>query len=454
MGGISVKKFIGNKEFYITAISIALPIMLQQFVTSFVNLIDNIMIGSVGSIALTSVTVSNRIYLIFNSTLFGLTGAAGIFIAQHYGANNHKNTQKILNINLVASMLVSLIFIAALIFIPEQLLNIFSDNPVVIKEGLSYLKYALYAYLPYSISMSIMMALRAIGINKIQLGVGIISVITNTTLNYLLIFGHFGFPALGIAGAAIATSIARTIEAIIYIIILMKHKHYFRLDLDGMLHLDRRMISSMIRKAIPLSMNEILFSTAMSIIFIAYSKCDESLIPAISVVDTVMQIAFIIFSGLSSAVSIMIGNKLGANRIEEAKDNSLKLIAFGILVGICISGIVFMVAPFVAKYYNVESFVKEAIVILLRIKACLLPAYVYNVCVFFVLRAGGEAFSTLILDSGFLWLANVLIAVLLSSYFEISLILLYGIVECLDVFKLILASYFYKKGKWLKNITA
>lgn len=449
-----MKKFIGSKEFYLTAISIALPIMAQQFVTSFVNLIDNIMIGSVGSIALTSVTVSNRIYLIFNSTLFGLSGAAGIFIAQHYGAQNHNNTQKILNINLTAGVLVSFLFMGLLIFIPEQLLNIFSDNPVVIKEGLSYLKYVMFAYLPYSISMSIMMALRAVGINKIQLGIGIISVLTNTTLNYLLIFGNFGFPQLGIAGAAIATAIARTLEAIIYIIILIRHKHYFKLDISGMIYLDKRMISSMIKKAIPLSMNEILFSTAMSIIFVAYSKCDESLIPSISVVDTVMQIAFIIFSGLSSAVSIMIGNKLGANHIDEAKDNSLKLVVFGVAVGICISCIVIFAAPYVAKYYNVEDFVKEAIIILLRIKACLLPVYVYNVCVFFVLRAGGEAFSTLILDSGFLWCANVLAAVIMSSFFSIPLVLMYGIVECLDVFKLILATYFYRKGKWLKNITA
>lgn len=448
-----MKKFIGTKEFYLSVISIALPIMAQQFVTSFVNLIDNIMIGNVGSIALSSVTVSNRIYLIFNSTLFGLSGAAGIFIAQHYGAKNHQNTQKILNINLVASLIVSLIFMIAIYFFPKQLLSIFSNNPIIIKEGLSYLKYALYAYLPYSISMSIMMALRAVGINKIQLGVGIISVCTNTTLNYLLIFGHFGFPKLGIAGAAIATSIARLLEAIIYIIILLKEKHYFKFDLYGLFHLDKKMIAVMVNKAIPLCMNEIFYSTALSIIFIAYSRCDESLIPAISVVDTVMQIAFIIFSGLSSSVSIMIGNELGANRLKKAKDNSLKLIAFGIFIGLFISSIVFLVAPFIANYYNVEDFVKETIVSLLRVKSCLLPIYVYNVCVFFVLRAGGEAFSTLILDSGFLWVANVSISLILSFSFSIPLVLMYTIVECLDIPKLLLATYFYKKGKWLKNMT-
>ena len=448
-----MKKFIGTKEFYLTTIAIALPIMAQQFVTSFVNLIDNIMIGSVGSLALTSVTVSNRIYLLFNSTLFGLSGASGIFIAQHYGAKNHEKTQKILNINLVCGLLVSCFFVLVLIFIPEKILRIFTDNPEVINSSLAYLKYVLLAYIPYSISMSTMMALRAVGINKIQLAVGLVSVATNTVLNYLLIFGHFGFPMLGLQGAAVATAIARWVEMCIYLIVLVRHKHYFKLDIKGMIRLDLEMISVMIKKAIPLTLNEVLFSMATSIIFIAYSRCNETLIPAISVVDTVMQIAYIIFSGLSSAVSILIGNKLGANELSEAKENANKLIAFGVVVGMCITVMIFIVAPLIAEFYNVESFVKAAIVTLLRIKSCLLPIYVYDVCIFFVLRAGGDTLSTLIMDSGVLWCLNVTVSTVVSVYFDIPLVYLYAIVESMDVLKLFIASYFYKKGKWLKNIT-
>ena len=449
-----MKKYIGSKEFYLTTISIALPIMAQQFVTSFVNLIDNIMIGTVGSLALTAVTVSNRVYLLFNSTLFGLCGAAGIFIAQHYGAKNHKNTQKILNINLVMGLIVSCIFVLALTCFPDSILHIFTDNPDVIEVGLSYLKYAVYAYIPYSISLAVMMALRAVGINKIQLVIGMMSVAINTILNYTLIFGHFGFPALGLQGAAIATSIARVAEMLVYILVLYRHKHYFKLDIQGIFHLDIKMISTMIKKAIPLTLNEVLFSLATSIIFIAYSRCDETLIPAISVVDTVMQIAFIIFSGLSSAVSILIGNKLGANLLEEARDNANKLIFFGVIVGICITCIVFILAPFLATFYNVEDFIKEAIVILLRVKACLLPIYVYDVCIFFILRAGGDTLSTLIMDSGVLWCLNVTVSTVLSLCFDIPLIYLYAFVESLDILKLFIATYFYRKEKWLKNITA
>lgn len=448
-----IRKLIGTKQFYLMTLSIALPIMAQQFVTTFVNLIDNIMIGTVGSIALTSVTVSNRIYLIFNSTLFGMCGAAGIFIAQYHGARNHKNCQKILNINIVCSVISALFFVIIIILFPRILIQIFTNDPIVIQESLLYLKYIIFAYVPYAISYSIMMALRAIGINKIQLGIGILSVCINTILNYILIFGHFGFMKLGIQGAAIATSIARIVEMVIYLILLYKNKHYFKLDLQGLIHLDLKLIASMIKKAIPLTANEILFSVALAVIFLSYTRCDQSLIPALSVVDTVMQIAYIIFSGLSSAVSILIGNKLGANKIEEAKDNSVKLIAFGVVIAFIITGILFISAPVIAEFYNVETFVKETIVILLRIKSFLLPVYVYNVCIFFVLRAGGDTLSTLIMDSGFLWCFNVCISTLISMNFDIPLIYLYAFIESLDILKLFVATYFYKKGKWVKNIT-
>lgn len=448
-----MKKYFGNKAFYKATLAIALPIMAQQFVTSFVNLIDNIMIGSVGSLALTSVTVANRVYLIFNSTMFGICGAAGIFIAQYYGAKDHQKCQKILNINLVCGFFIACLFIVALITMPRQLMEIFTSNPQVIEESLRYIQFAILTYIPFAFSFSVMMALRAVGINKIQLLVGSITVAINTSLNYIFIFGHFGFPELGVQGAAIATAIARTIEMFIYMLILVRHKHMFYLSFFEFIHLDIDLIRSMIRKAIPLTINEIFFSLGLAMIFLSYMRCDESLIAAISVVDTVMQIAFIIFGGLSSAVSIFIGKRLGANEIEEAKDNAYKLLTFGVLVGIVIGIIFILVAPLIASFYNVEDIIKQTIVTLLTIKSFLLPVYVYNVCVFFTLRAGGDTFSTMLMDSGFLWCAGVLLSTVISMFFDVPLVTLFTIVEACDLLKLFVATYFFKKGKWAKNMT-
>jgi len=448
-----MKKLFGNKAFYKTTLAIALPIMAQQFVTSFVNLIDNIMIGSVGSLALTSVTVANRVYLIFNSTMFGICGAAGIFIAQYYGAKDQQKCQKILNINLVCGFIIACLFVVALIAVPQQLIEIFTSSPQVINESMRYIQYAIFTYIPFAFSFSVMMALRAVGINKIQLLVGIITVATNTTLNYLLIFGNFGFPELGVQGAAIATAIARMIEMIIYLVILLRHQHLFYFSLSELLHLDMHLIRSMIKKAIPLTINEIFFSLGLAMIFLSYMRCDENLIAAISVVDTVMQIAYIIFGGLSSAVSILIGKRLGANEIEKAKDNAYKLITFGVIIGCAVGMIFIFIAPVIASFYNVEDVIKQTIVSLLTIKSFLLPVYVYNVCIFFTLRAGGDTFSTMLMDSGFLWCAGVLLSTVISVFFAIPLVTLFTIVEACDVLKLFVATYFFKKGKWAKNMT-
>lgn len=448
-----LKRMIGTKEFYKAVMVIALPIMAQQFVTSFVNLIDNVMIGSVGSIALTSVTVANKFYLIYNSTLFGLCGASCIFIAQYYGADDHEKCQEVFDINLFLSLLAGLIFTLLVLFIPTQILQLFSKTPIIVETGLSYLKYIKYSYLPFALSMTVMTALRAVGINHLQLKIGIVTVFTNTFLNYILIFGHFGMPSLGVQGAAMATLIARLVELFIYLIVLFRKKHYFIFNLKGMGHLNFSLMKKMMIKAIPLTLNEIMFSLGNAMIFKAYIRTDEFLVAAISVVDTVLNIAFIVFSGLSSAVSILIGNKLGANQLEEARENSLKLIVFGAFIGAVAGFLLIVSSPFIPHIYHLESQINTTITTMLCIKGCLIPIYVINVCIFFVLRAGGDATSTLIMDSGFLWGANVLVSTVLSLMFSLPLIHLYFIVESLDLIKMFVATYFYRKGKWVRNMT-
>lgn len=448
-----LKKFIGTKEFYKEAVMIALPIMLQQFVMSFVNLIDNVMIGSMGASALTSVTVANKFYMVFNSSMFGLCGAAGIFISQFFGAKNHKRCQDVFNINLVCDVLIALFFMTLAWLFPSFILGLFTKTPEIMNLGLEYLDVIKYSYVPTAISFTILMALRAVGINAIQLKVGVVTVATNTILNYCLIYGNFGFPMLGVQGAAIATLVARVVEMVIYSIILLRKKHFFDWDLHGMLHIDMKLVRSMFNKAIPLTINEIMFSVGMAMVFKSYMRVDEYLVAAITVVDTVINIAFIIFGGLSSAVSILIGKRLGANELEEARDNSVKLIVFGAMVSVFIGMVLFAVSRYIPMIYNLNDDINEAITILLRIKGCMLPVYVINVCVFFTLRAGGDARSTLLMDAGFLWGVSVLVSTLLSLYTSLNLIQLFVIVESLDIIKLGVSTYYLKKGTWVKNLT-
>ena len=450
---MNLKKCFGDKQFYKEVISIALPIMISQFVTSFVNLIDNVMIGSVGASALTSVTVANKYYMLFNSTMFGFCGAAGIFISQFFGAKNNKRCQQVFNINLVFCLLASFLFMFFAAFYPRTILGLFTKTPEIMNLGLDYMNIIKYTYIPNAISFTVAMALRAVAINKVQLKVGVTTVAINTCLNYCLIYGHFFFPQLGVTGAAIATLVARVVEMVIYLIILKRNRHFFKLDGEGLIHLDFKLIGKMIGRAIPLTFNEIMFSLALAFIFKAYMRVDEYLVAAITVVDTVMNIAFIIFGGLSSAVSIMIGKKLGANLLEEAKENALKLEVFGVMIGAVIGAILFVAAKYIPMIYNLDDSINHAITTLLRIKGVLIPVYVVNCCGFFIIRAGGDVKSTIIMDAGFLWVVSVSSATILSIFTPISLIHLFLIIESLDFLKMFLCIYYLKKGTWVNNLT-
>ena len=452
MARLRLKSFIGDKAFYLDVTKIALPIMAQQFVTSFVNLIDNIMVGQVSQSALTAVSVANRFYMLASSVLWGLSGAAGIFIAQNYGAKKYERCQKFLNLNITLGALVMAAFTVVLFIVPEWTLRLFSKNDEIIALGLEYVSFGKFTYVPYSISLACVMAMQAIGQNKIQLKVGLITVFTNTFLNWVLIYGHLGMRAMGVRGAALATLIARLLEMSIYILLLLRKNYFYHLDLKGLVKLDFSLFKSMLSKAIPLTANEVLFQIGTSLVFKSYMRIDELLVAAISIVDTVMNIAFIVFGGLSASIAIFIGGKLGSGKLDEARSDAKKIIAFGIMIGVFLSSLLFIAAPFIHHLYDLTYEAQIALKTMIRIKSCLIPVYVVTVCTFFVLRAGGDAVSTLILDSGYLYACPVLISTVLSLFTPINLVLLYSITESLEILKMFFAIMLFKKGRWVKNL--
>lgn len=448
-----MRKYIGSLSFYKKVIMIALPIMAQQFITTFVSLIDNVMIGSVGDVALTAVTVANKFFNIYNSVLFGICGACGIFIAQYFGANDKDKCQKVFNINLFWGLLVGILFFGVLLIVPQITIEVFTSSKNIVSTSLPYVHVSRFTFLPFAITMTCMMALRTVGITKTQLKIGSMAVIINTILNYCLIFGNFGFPALGVQGAAVATLVARIIEMSMYLYVVIGQRHFFKLDVLGVIKPNFELMKHIIPKAIPLVSNEIFYAVGLSMIYMSYIRLNEYLVAAISVVDTISNIMYIIFGGLSSAVAIMIGTKLGANKLEDAKDNANKLIVFAVLISVVIGIVVFIMAPFVPMLYNLPQDINNTIIACLHVKSFSIIFVAVNVTIFFILRAGGDAFSTLLMDSGFLWLGGVCISTILSILTDIPLIYMFAIVELLDGVKTIVALYFYKKERWVKNIT-
>lgn len=446
-----MRKYFGDRQFYMSFLAIALPTMAQQFITSFVSLIDNIMIGGLGEVALTAVTTANKFYVLNFSLTFGLAGGASIFISQYFGAGKHKEVQETFDIAFVAAVVVGGLFSLALILFPRELLSIFTSNPTIIASALEYLTFAKFTFLPFGLSMAISMSLRSVKIVKLSLKIGTFAVLTNTLFNYLFIFGNFGFPKMGAAGAGLATLIARMAEFGLYLYYLNNHDNYLKVRLRELFHLNVEIIKRMVFKVIPLTLNEIIYSTGTTIIFMAYLRTDEILVAGISVIDTVGSLLFVLFAGISSAVMVLIGNELGANELEQARENSLKLITFSIIIAAAIGLIIFLVAPYIPLLYNLTPETNHLIEVCLKFKSVWVIANGISVCVFFILRSGGDTRNTFLLDSGFMMIA---IAVATSlSFTAIELVTLFMVVESIEFIKALGGLYFYKRGNWIKNLT-
>lgn len=446
-----MRKYFGDRQFYLAFLAIALPTMAQQFITSFVSLIDNIMIGGLGEVALTAVTTANKFYVLNFALTFGLAGGASIFISQFFGAHKHKEVQETFDIAFVAGVVVGLFFTLALAVFPRELLSVFTSNPVIIDSALDYLRFAKFTFLPFGLSMAISMSLRSVKIVKLSLKIGTVAVLTNTLFNYLLIFGNFGFPQLGTAGAGLATLIARIVEFGLYLYCLNYRDNYLKVTIGGLFHLNGAIIKRMIYKVIPLTLNEIIYSLGTTIIFMAYLRTDEILVAGISVIDTVGSLLFVLFAGISSAVMVLIGNELGANELEKAKENSLKLVTFSVLIAGAIGLIIFLVAPYIHLLYNLTPETNHLIEVCLKFKSVWVIANGISVCVFFILRSGGDTRNTFLLDSGFMVIAIIVATSL--SFTAIELVRLFMIVEGIEFIKAIGGLYFYNKGNWIKNLT-
>jgi len=233
---------------------------------------------------------------------------------------------------------------------------------------------------------------------------------------------------------------------------LIRKSNFYRLDLKGLVKLDFSLFKGMLSKGIPLTANEVLFQIGTSLVFKSYMRVDELLVAAISIVDTVVNIAFIVFGGLSAAIAIFIGGKLGAGKLDEARSDAKKIIAFGIMIGTFLASLLFIAAPYIHNLYDLSAEAQIALKTMIRTKSCLIPIYVVTVCTFFVLRAGGDAVSTLIMDSGFLYACPVLISTLLSLFTPISLVTLYVAIESLEILKMSLAIMLFRRGRWVRNL--
>ena len=447
-----LKKIIGTKNFYKKVIAISLPVVIQQLITTSVQLVDNVMVGRLGESAISSVAVVNQLYFVVILVAFGIIGGAGIYTAQYFGSKDYEKLRESFRFKLSAGLLLAVIAFTVFSIFGEQLISIFTNNETTIENGLAYLKITRFNILPMLVSFAISSTFREIGLPKLLLKISVTTILVNTVLNYLLIFGSFGFPELGVVGAAYATLIARFLEVGLLLLLVKKRGKVFATKFRRIFKIEKAVLASILIVALPMMLNETMWSVGQTAFLKAYSTRGDSALAAFNISSAISQLVFIIFGAMSTAVAVMVGNKLGANKLEEAKDNAVKLIAFSVFVAF-VSGLLLIVGSFfIPNLYDVAESTKEIVAFNIRVNGVFIPVFAFNMGLFFVIRAGGDAKSTLLMDAVFMWVVTVPMALGLAYFTKLDVRIMFLIIQANDIPKGIFGIMRYRKGNWVKNL--
>ena len=441
-----------EKKFYLSALLLALPNIVQQLVTNFSQMVDNIMVGSLQEVAIAGVTISNQIFFVFLVVLLGFGATGGIFIAQYRGVNNDEKITEVFRITLLFSFGLGIIFFLALQFFPEVVFHIFAKDQETIASALSFMQYIKYTFLLFPISVAIASAYRFIGMVKIPMYVSIITVIITILLNYTLIYGNFGFPALGVPGAGIGTLIARIIELSIYLVLTKKLFTPVKVSITKAFCIELAVLKSFINKGYGLVTNEFMWALSIQLLTVVYTKRISDNIAAMSIANVLTNMIFIGMGGLSVAIAIIVGKSLGQGKFEKAKQDAHKLIKLGTILGIVLGIVVLIASFFVTMLYDVSPETLQAARIVILISTIFSGLYYLNSSYFFIIRAGGDTKSVLIMDSGFNWVIILPLALIIGQFISI-MYLHFLIVQLLNFFKLAICHRMYKKDNWLINLT-
>lgn len=449
-----MKSWIGDKQFYRTLFQVAAPLVLQQLITTSVQLVDNVMVGRLGESSIGAVSVINQLYFIVILVTFGAYAGAGIFTSQFFGSGDHDKLKQTFRFKLIVGSMIAFLALVIFTLFGENLIRLFTSNPETIKQGLAYLNIARWSAFPWVISVAISNTFREMSITKPLLNISIVAIITNTLLNFLLIFGLLGFPALGVAGAAIATFISRFVELGLMIVLLVKKGSIFSTKMSQMMHIQPKLLKSMIIMSIPLTLNELLWSTGQTAFLHAYSTRGDSALAALNISGAISQLVFVTFGGIATAVAVLVGNTLGKNALEEAKENAKKLIAFSVFFAAIAGFVLFILSFFILNIYDVADATKDIARFNIRINALFIPVYSFNVALFFTLRSGGDTKSTFLIDSGYMWVVAVPIAMVLAYFTDLRVTMMFLLIQSLDLPKMFFGLSRFRKEHWVKNLAS
>lgn len=460
---MKIRKLIGDRAFYRRLIAVMIPILIQNVITNFVSLLDNIMVGQVGTEPMSGVAIVNQLLFVFNLCIFGGLAGAGIFTAQFYGKNDQKGIADTFRAKLYIALGIVAIACTLLICFGKELIMQFIhesedglDTAATFAYGENYLKIMLIQTLPFGLMQVYSSTLRETGETMLPMKAGIAAVFVNLVLNYILIFGKFGAPVMGVDGAATATVISRFVEC--FIVVSWTHRHRDEAAYITEVYKTAKLPAPLVRQifllGMPLLINELLWSGGMATLNQCYSMRGLEVVSAVNIATTVSNLFFCAFLSMGTTVSIMVGQLLGAGELERAVDEDAKLIAFAVAMCVAVGALMALLAPYVPRIYNTTANVKAMAGELLMVSAAMMPVNAFTNCCYFTLRSGGKTMITFLFDSAYLWALCIPLAFVLSRYTEIPILQMFIAVQALDLIKAGVGLWLVKRRKWVKNLVA
>ena len=456
-----MRSLIGDRAFYRRLFTVMLPILTQNLITNFVNLLDNVMVGQVGTEPMSGVAIVNQLLFVFNLCVFGGLAGAGIFTAQFYGKSDNKGVADSFRGKLYIALGVLAVAFFVFIGFGERLILAFIhegqenlDMAATLNYGRDYLRVMLLQLLPFAVMQIYASTLRETGETLLPMKAGIVAVLVNLTGNYILIFGKLGVPALGVVGAAIATVISRYVECLI--VVIWTHRHRQRCPYISQVYTTVRIPWELTRKimvmGLPLLVNELLWAGGMTVLNQCYSIRGLEVVSAINISTAVSNLFFCAFISMGNTVAIMVGQLLGAGKLEEAVDEDRKLIAFAVALCAAVGVVMALLAPAIPQIYNTTDTVKRLAEELLFVIAVFMPVHGFNNACFFTLRSGGKTLITFVFDSVYIWVLCIPLAFALSRFTAVPILPMYTVVQMMDLVKVALGFVLVKKRMWVKNL--
>ncbi len=450
-----------EKTIYRRALWLAVPMMIQNGITNAVTLVDNVMVGSLGEEAFTGVSIVGQLIFVFNLAIFGALSGPGIYGAQFFGKDAKDGFQSTVRMKYLLSCICLAAGLLVFLTMDEGLIGLYLkgesdeiDKGMTLMYARQYLRIMLLGLPPFVVTQIYAGSLRETGDSVKPMIAGIGSVLTDIVLNYLLIYGKFGFPELGVRGAAIATVAARFVE--LGIVVLWTHlaiaKHPF---LDGVyrtFHLPRELAGKMLRKTLPIFMNEFLWAGGIAALTQCYSKRGLMVIAGLNISNALCNLLNVVFIALGNAVGILIGQQLGAGQTEQVKKNAFRLMRFtgGVSAGLTV--LLIAISHVFPKLYNTTEDVRQYAAMFIIITALFFPVQGYLNALYFTLRSGGKTLVTFLFDSVYSWVVIVPIAKVLCEYTELPILMIYAIVHAADIIKVAIGYVLIRKGVWISNL--